>query len=57
VGKLSSVTYFFKRKFNLQEGFLGSLLLVTSIIAAASMLIASSISKRFGNLQGKSTTS
>ncbi|OBT89437.1 hypothetical protein VE02_02023 [Pseudogymnoascus sp. 03VT05] len=46
---LSWVTYFFKRKFDLQEGFLGSLFFVTSIIAAASMLIASSISKRFGN--------
>ncbi|RQM06139.1 hypothetical protein DH86_00003405, partial [Scytalidium sp. 3C] len=47
---LSWVTWFFKQKYDLQEGFLGSLFFVTSIIAACSMLVASSIAKRFGNI-------
>jgi hypothetical protein len=45
------VTYFFKSKFKLQEGKLGSLFFTTSIISAASMLVASSIAKRFGNVK------
>lgn len=48
---LSWVTYFFRTKFNLQEGKLGSLFFTTSIIAAISMLVASSISKRIGNVK------
>ncbi|MCJ1358881.1 MAG: hypothetical protein MMC33_008881 [Icmadophila ericetorum] len=48
---LSWVTYFFRRKFNLEEGKLGSLFFITSIIAAASTLVASSISKRIGNVK------
>ncbi|TAQ90555.1 hypothetical protein B7494_g1109 [Chlorociboria aeruginascens] len=47
---LSWVTYFFHTKFNLEEGKLGSLFFTTSIVSALSMLIASSISKRFGNI-------
>ena len=47
----SWVTYFFKRKFGLREGKLGSLFFVTSIISAASNLVASSISKRIGLVQ------
>lgn len=45
------VTRFFKAKFDLQDGVLGTLFFVTSIIAAASMLAASSISKRIGNIK------
>lgn len=45
------MTWFFKQKYDLQEGFLGSLFFVTSIIAACSMLVASSIAKRFGNIK------
>jgi hypothetical protein len=47
----SWVIWFFKTKFNLKDGMLGSLFFTTSIIAAASMLVASSIAKRFGNIQ------
>jgi len=48
---LSWVTYFFKIKFDIDEGRLGSLFFVTSIIASISMLVASSIAKRFGNIK------
>jgi hypothetical protein len=47
----SWVTGFFKAKFGLSDGVLGTLFFVTSIIAAASMLVASSISKRIGNIK------
>ena len=47
----SWMTYFFKRKFNVQEGKLGSIFFVTSIISAVSTLVASSIAKRFGNVK------
>ncbi|KAL8919035.1 MAG: hypothetical protein Q9208_007001 [Pyrenodesmia sp. 3 TL-2023] len=42
------MTYFFTTKFSLPEGTLGTLFFVTSIIAALSNLVASSISKRIG---------
>lgn len=45
------MTYFFKRKFTLPEGKLGSIFFITSIISAASMLVASSIAKRIGNVK------
>ncbi|RDW71787.1 MFS general substrate transporter-33 [Coleophoma crateriformis] len=48
---LSWVTYFFRYKFGLQEGKLGTLFFVTSIISASSMLVASSIAKRIGNVK------
>ncbi|MCJ1380167.1 hypothetical protein MMC17_003270 [Xylographa soralifera] len=48
---MSWVTYFFRQKFDLHEGRLGSLFFTTSIIAAASMLVASSIAKRIGNVK------
>ncbi|KAL8900090.1 MAG: hypothetical protein Q9207_005858 [Kuettlingeria erythrocarpa] len=44
----SWMTYFFTTKFSLPEGTLGTLFFVTSIIAALSNLVASSISKRIG---------
>lgn len=47
---LSWVTYFFRWRYNLSEGVLGSIFFTTSIIAACSMLIASSLAKRFGNV-------
>jgi hypothetical protein len=47
----SWVIWFFKKKFDLGDGMLGSLFFTTSIIAAASMLVASSIAKRFGNIK------
>ena len=42
------MTYFFNRKFHLLEGRLGSLFFTTSLISAASTIVASSISKRVG---------
>ncbi|THC93417.1 hypothetical protein EYZ11_007112 [Aspergillus tanneri] len=51
LASLSWMTYFFKRKFSLAEGTLGSIFFTTSIISAASMLVASSIAKRFGNVK------
>ncbi|KAH8433578.1 putative MFS transporter [Aspergillus melleus] len=51
LASLSWMTYFFKRKFSLPEGKLGSIFFTTSIIAAASMLVASSIAKRIGNVK------
>ncbi|KAF2205984.1 MFS general substrate transporter [Delitschia confertaspora ATCC 74209] len=48
---LSWITNFFKRKFHLQEGYLGSLFFTTSIIAAISVLIAASLARRFGNVK------
>ncbi|KAK0103047.1 hypothetical protein ONS96_005658 [Cadophora gregata f. sp. sojae] len=48
---LSWVTFFFHEKFHLKEGVLGSLFFTTAIIAAISMLLASSIAKRIGNIQ------
>jgi hypothetical protein len=47
----SWVVWFFKKKFDLRDGVLGSLFFTTSIIAAASMLVASSIAKRIGNIK------
>lgn len=47
---LSWITYFFRWRFSLSEGMLGSVFFTTSIIAAGSMLLASSLAKRFGNV-------
>ncbi|OIW24850.1 MFS general substrate transporter [Coniochaeta ligniaria NRRL 30616] len=47
---LSWVTYFFRSRYDLSEGALGSIFFTTSIIAAGSMLVASSLAKRFGNV-------
>lgn len=51
LASLSWVTYFFRRKFNLEEGKLGSLFFTTTLISSASMLVASSLAKRIGNVQ------
>ncbi|KAL4801761.1 major facilitator superfamily domain-containing protein [Aspergillus unguis] len=51
LASLSWMTYYFKRKFSLPEGQLGSIFFTTSIIAAISMLLASSIAKRIGNVK------
>jgi MFS family permease len=47
---LSWITYFFRSHYNLSSGALGSVFFTTSLIAAASMLVASSLSRRFGNV-------
>ncbi|GIJ87147.1 hypothetical protein Asppvi_006051 [Aspergillus pseudoviridinutans] len=51
LASLSWMTYFFKRKFSLPEGELGSIFFTTSLISAGSMLVASSIAKRIGNVK------
>jgi hypothetical protein len=45
------VTFYFKRRFDLSEGRLGSIFSVTGVVSALSMLVASSISKRIGNVK------
>ena len=47
----SWITYFFTTKFSLPEGTIGTLFFITSIIAALSNFVASSISKRIGLLK------
>ncbi|KAI1106566.1 MFS general substrate transporter [Jackrogersella minutella] len=47
---LSWITYYFKSHFNIEEGKLGSIFFVTQILAGASMIAASSLAKRFGNV-------
>ncbi|KAL9615261.1 MAG: hypothetical protein Q9204_008785 [Flavoplaca sp. TL-2023a] len=51
IATASWITYFFTTKFSLSEGTLGTLFFTTSIIAALSNLVASSISKRIGLLK------
>ncbi|KAK6956979.1 hypothetical protein Daesc_002262 [Daldinia eschscholtzii] len=47
---LSWITYYFKSQFNVEEGQLGSIFFATQTIAATSMIVASSLAKRFGNV-------
>ncbi|KAK6066384.1 hypothetical protein SCUP515_10700 [Seiridium cupressi] len=47
---ISWLTYFFHTQFNINEGRLGTIFLVTSLVTAASMLVAASLAKRFGNI-------
>ncbi|KAF3062461.1 hypothetical protein GL218_03080 [Daldinia childiae] len=47
---LSWITYYFKSQFDIEEGELGSIFFVTQTIAGASMIVASSLAKRFGNV-------
>ncbi|KAH8203645.1 hypothetical protein TruAng_002175 [Truncatella angustata] len=47
---ISWLTYFFRTRFNIEEGQLGTIFLVSSIVTAASMLVAASFAKRFGNV-------
>ncbi|KAL8769365.1 MAG: hypothetical protein Q9209_004592 [Squamulea sp. 1 TL-2023] len=51
IAAASWITYFFTTKFSLPEGMLGTLFFMTSIVAAVSNLVASSISKRIGLLK------
>ncbi|KAG8672432.1 hypothetical protein FPOAC2_05820 [Fusarium poae] len=48
---LSWITFYFKSKYHIEEGKLGSIFFTTSIIAAGSVLVASSLAKRFGNVK------
>ncbi|GAP87120.1 putative MFS transporter [Rosellinia necatrix] len=51
VNPLSWITYYFQWRFDIEKGELGSIFFVTQIIAAISMLVASSIAKRLGNVK------
>ena len=44
----SWMVYFFERKFQVQEGTLGTLFFVTNILSSGSSLVASSVAKRIG---------
>ncbi|KXH62508.1 hypothetical protein CNYM01_01719 [Colletotrichum nymphaeae SA-01] len=46
----SWIAFFFRWKFNVDDGTLGSLFFTTSLLAAATTLVASSIAKRIGDL-------
>lgn len=48
---LSWTTNYYKRTFNLPEGYLGTLFFTTSIIAALSVLVAASLARRIGNIK------
>jgi Na+/melibiose symporter-like transporter len=47
----SWVTFFFRSHYGIEEGKLGSIFFVTSIIAAFSTIVAASIAKRIGNVK------
>ncbi|KFY91458.1 hypothetical protein V500_04656, partial [Pseudogymnoascus sp. VKM F-4518 (FW-2643)] len=51
------VTYYFKKKFALSDSTLGSIFFVTRIASAISMLIASAIAKRLGNIKASPPSS
>ncbi|KID83390.1 MFS transporter [Metarhizium guizhouense ARSEF 977] len=51
LASLSWVTFYFRSRFGIEEGRLGSIFFVTSLISAASVIVASSISKRLGNVK------
>ncbi|KAJ8124590.1 hypothetical protein O1611_g9050 [Lasiodiplodia mahajangana] len=51
VNPLSWITYYFQWRFDIEKGELGSIFFTTQIISALSMLVASSIAKRLGNVQ------
>ncbi|KAF3068685.1 putative membrane protein [Trichoderma lentiforme] len=54
LASMSWVTYFFRWRYGIEEGKLGSIFFVTSITSAMSMLVASSLAKRFGNIKARS---
>ncbi|KAL7622072.1 hypothetical protein AAE478_007573 [Parahypoxylon ruwenzoriense] len=47
---LSWITYYFKSQFNIDEGKLGTIFFATQTISGISMIAASSLAKRFGNV-------
>ncbi|KAI1122641.1 MFS general substrate transporter [Nemania abortiva] len=56
VNPLSWVTYYFQWRFGIEKGDLGSIFFVTQIISAMSMIVASSIAKRLGNVKTMALT-
>ncbi|KAI0459042.1 major facilitator superfamily domain-containing protein [Xylaria acuta] len=51
VNPLSWIIYYFQWRFDVEKGKLGSIFFVTQILAAMSMIVASSIAKRLGNVK------
>ncbi|KAI0096725.1 major facilitator superfamily domain-containing protein [Nemania sp. FL0031] len=51
VNPLSWITYYFQWRFDIKKGELGSIFFTTQIVSAMSMIVASSIAKRLGNVQ------
>ncbi|KAJ5910308.1 hypothetical protein N7504_004951 [Penicillium tannophilum] len=51
LASMSWMTYFFHQKFSLPEGELGTIFFFTSSISAVSMLVATSIARRIGNVK------
>ncbi|KAI2628775.1 MFS general substrate transporter [Hypoxylon sp. NC1633] len=47
---LSWVTYYFKSRFDIEEGNLGSIFFVAQMLSGLSIIFASSLAKRFGNV-------
>jgi hypothetical protein len=47
---LSWVTHFFRSRYDLDDGTLGTVFFCTSIISAASVLVAARLARRFGNV-------
>ncbi|RYP92840.1 hypothetical protein DL770_001011 [Monosporascus sp. CRB-9-2] len=47
---MSWITYYIQSKFNIEEGVLGTIFFVSQMLAATSMIVASSLAKRFGNV-------
>jgi MFS-type transporter involved in bile tolerance (Atg22 family) len=45
------MVYFFRSRYGIEMGRLGSIFFVTSIIAACSTIVASSLAKRLGNVK------
>ncbi|RYO73971.1 hypothetical protein DL766_006118 [Monosporascus sp. MC13-8B] len=50
---LSWITYYIQSKFNVEEGMLGTIFFVSQVLAAASMIVASSLAKKFGSMNAK----
>ncbi|KAH8658173.1 major facilitator superfamily domain-containing protein [Xylariales sp. PMI_506] len=50
LANMSWITFYFRTRYNIEEGQLGSIFLVTSLITAGSMLVAASLARRFGNV-------
>ncbi|SPO06342.1 related to Staphylococcus multidrug resistance protein [Cephalotrichum gorgonifer] len=48
---LAWVTFFFSSHFGLEEGELGTIFFITRVLAAISMILASPLAKRFGNVK------
>ncbi|KAH9884077.1 MFS general substrate transporter [Xylariomycetidae sp. FL2044] len=47
---LSWISYYFQYEFHVDEGKLGSFFFTTQVLAGISMIVASSLAKRFGNV-------